>query len=355
MYKIWQPMKYATTKKPEVLKAALVSDNYCLQLKKDGSSYVLAKDTDGSVHLYGDRLSKKDGKIIDKIENVPHIKDWAEVYLPKESQLCVEICYGVESKTVNTIMLALPQKAIERQKQNGVVRVYIFDFLYWDGQELYKEDFGVRWNLGSGYFKVFQRAGTIPPWMTLAETVYENKDVAIQEWLSNGEEGGVLKLLTSTSKTSAAHAVREIGETAARPMHTTYKIKQVDTVDVVITSVEMPTSEYTGKNPETHAYKDEDGNPINRLYALGYANSIGIGAYKNGVIIPIGTVASGLDDDLREDLAQNWSKYIGQVCEVSCMQINSKEGSLRHPRFVRMRPDKSAEQCEWGDIFASDN
>ena len=50
-YRVLQPMKYATSKKKEVLDAALADPNYCIQLKKDGSSYLLAKDLDGSVHI----------------------------------------------------------------------------------------------------------------------------------------------------------------------------------------------------------------------------------------------------------------------------------------------------------------
>ena len=69
-YRLWQPMKYATAKKKEVLDAALVSDEYGIELKVDGSSYVWSKDLDGSVHLYGDKISKKTGDVIDKIAAV---------------------------------------------------------------------------------------------------------------------------------------------------------------------------------------------------------------------------------------------------------------------------------------------
>ena len=83
-YRLWQPMKYATAKKKEVLDAALVSDEYGIELKVDGSSYVWSKDLDGSVHLYGDKISKKTGEVIDKIDNMPHMKAFAEEFFKTE-------------------------------------------------------------------------------------------------------------------------------------------------------------------------------------------------------------------------------------------------------------------------------
>lgn len=349
-YKVWQTMKYATAKKTEVLQAALDSDNYCLQLKKDGSSYLWAKDMDGTVHLYGDKISKKTGKVIDKIDNVAHMKEFAEQHFPKGSQLLIEICYGESSTDVNSIMLALPPKANARQLENGLAKAYIFDILFWDGESYFEKDFGERL---LKYEQVFQNwKGFRPEWATIAKTVFENKTAAIASWLAKGEEGGVLKMLKSSGKTSAAHHVRELGATAARPMNTTFKIKQVDTVDVVIMDVQMPTSAYTGKDAEAHPYKDADGNAINRLYALGMANGFVIGAYnKTGTLQQIGTVASGLDDELRLDAAQNPDKYIGQTIEVDCMSKDSEARSLRHPRLMKMRPDKAAEHCLMEVIF----
>jgi len=349
MYKIWQPMKYATAKKPEVLKAALLSPDYCIQLKKDGSSYVLAKDTDGSVHLYGDKISKKDGKVIDKIENVPHIKEWAEQHLPPETQLCVEICYGKESRDVNTIMLALPAKAVARQKETQLCQMYVFDFLYWGGEALYEQDFADRWYNGLEYLSIELLPDGEPRWITIAETVFDNKDDKISEWLAAGEEGGVLKLLHSNRKTSAAHHVRELGATPARPMNTTFKIKQVDTLDVIIIGYTEPEKEYTGKDPDTYQYRDDEGNPVNRLWKLGMFNAFIIGAcQEDGQVIKIGTVASGLTDEIR---LGDPVEYLGQVIEITCMEKNIADHTLRHPRFMRFRPDKAPEDCVMEEIF----
>lgn len=351
-YKIWQPMKYATAKKKEVLEEALSSDNYCIQLKKDGSSYVLAKDLDGSAHLYGDKISKKTGKVIDKIENLPHVKKWIEDYFPVGSQLIAEICYGESSKDVNSIMLALPPKAISRQNDTKLAEIYIFDILYWDNKSWYQEDFAERWEKIREIACDLGDKNICPHWVNFAVTVFENKSEQIAEWLANGEEGGVLKMLHSTKKTSAAHHVRELGATAARPANTTFKIKQVDTVDVVIMDVEMPNKVYQGKDPENYQYRDEDNNPVNRLWYLGYANSFVIGAYnEDGELIKIGTVASGLDDEMRKMAADSPDIYIGATIEVDCMSKDNKAKTLRHPRLMRMRPDKAPTDCLLKEIF----
>jgi len=141
--------------------------------------------------------------------------------------------------------------------------------------------------------------------------------------------------------------VRELGATAARPMHTTYKIKQIDTLDVVIIGYTMPDKKYTGKDPDNYQYR-VDGEPVNRLWYLSYFNAFIIGAYENGELKQIGTVASGLNDEIRSNIPEN---YIGQVIEVVCMEKDNAAKTLRHPRFLKFRPDKAAENCKMEEIF----
>lgn len=359
-YRLWQPQKYATAKKKEVLDAALASPDYGIELKIDGSSYVWSKDLDGSVHLYGDKISKKTGEVIDKIDNMPHLKAFAEEFFPIGSQLIVEIHSKFNwtagrweerssSKFVNSIMLCKPEKAAARQEEIGPCGAYVFDVLYWGGKAYYTADFYDRYM----FLKELEEETDFmnAPWLTFAELFIENKQEKIAEWIAAGEEGGVLKLLHSTNKVSAKHAVSNIGETAKRPMHTTYKIKQIDTVDVVIMGINLPTKEYTGKEPDQYPYRDEEGNPVNRLWYLGMANGFDIGLYKGGELVKIGTVASGLDDEMRKMAADNAEAFVGEVIEVDCMSIDHDGHSLRHPRLIKMRPDKNAENCRWEDVF----
>ena len=358
-YGVYQPMKYAIAKKQELLNDALQSDNYGMELKVDGSSYVWAKDMDGSVHLYGDKISKKTGEVIDKIDNMPHMKEYAEKNFPNGSQVIVEIWSKYNwtarkweehssSKFVNSIMLCGPEKAAARQEEVGPCGAYMFDVLFWDGEPICDRDFADRYEFKLGLKEKLPQVD----WLTYAELITEHKSEKIAEWLSNGFEGGVLKLLHSTDKVSAKHALSNIGSTAKRPMHTTYKIKQVDTVDVVIMGIEMPTKPYTGTDPDNWKYRDDEGNPVNRLWALGMANAFSIGAFnENGELIKIGTVASGLNDEIRQMAADQPDDYVGEVIEVDCMSIDKNGKSLRHPRLMKFRPDKDSHHCTMSVIF----
>lgn len=365
-YGVYQPQKYATAKTMDILKAALNSPDYGIQLKRDGASYVWAKDLDGSVHLYGDRISKKDGKVIDKIDNVPHMKQFAEKYFPVGTALIVEMCAhydytrGVpiertKSSYVNGIMLCTPKKASDRQAQYGVMEAYLFDVLFWSDTDIASADCADRITHMEAIFKGLHAEaaadGDKAEWFTIAETIYENKDEVITKWLAEGEEGGVLKLLRTNGILKAKHHLRQIGETAARPMHVTYKVKQVDQVDVFVTGIVMPDKEYTGQ-AENARFFDKDGTPVNRLWALGYANAFAIGAYDDeGNLRHIGTVASGLNDEIRKDMAENPDNYIEEVISVTCMSVDKEGHTLRHPRFTQMRPDKATKDCTFSEVF----
>lgn len=366
MYKDFVMMKYYETSKKEERAAALASDNYALQLKLDGAGYILAVDADGIPHLNNGKMSKKTNSLIDKIDCVPHIKEWAIENLAPESQLCVELYYhydwsGVkpeyrereESKYLNSITLSLPPKAIARQKQTELVRVHIFDCLFLGGIEVYKKDFADRWKMVEDFYYdyVSDYCSDTPEWLGLAETIYEDKAEAIAEWLEKGYEGGVLKMLRSAGKVDASYHVREIGSTPARPRHTSYKIKQVDTIDAIITSFYPASPEYTGKDPENHPYKDENGVPINRLYALGYPGSFGIGVYNGDELIQIGTCASGLNDETRAAMAADPDAYIGLVVELVAMSKDNINHTLRHPRLKQIRDDKDAKECTFETAF----
>lgn len=357
-YKLYTQMKYFTAKKPEDLKAALASSNYSISLKKDGASYLLARDLDGSAHVYGDKISKKDNKPIDKIDNLPHVRKYILDNFPIGSQLLAEVTCRYNwtegkweersnSKYVNSIMLCNGDKAALRQQQTEPCGIYVFDILFWDNESYFDRDFAER----DEKLKELQNILPSESWLTYAENFIENKEELIAKWLSEGEEGGVLKAMHTMGKISAKYAVSDIGESAKRPAHTSYKIKQIDTIDVVILGVELPEKKYKGKNPDTYEYRDADGNPVNRLWALDMINAFVIGLFKNDDFIIIGTVASGLTDEIRKAAFDDPHEYIGQVIECSCMSIDKKEHSLRHPRLMRFRPDKEAEECLFDETF----
>ena len=58
---------------------------------------------------------------------------------------------------------------------------------------------------------------------------------------------------------------------------------------------------------------------------------------------------AGFDDDTREYFTRNKDKLVGSVVEVKANELFRDSGKMRHPRFMRMRPDKEAERCIWVD------
>ena len=105
-------------------------------VKIDGYWSQLVKDNN-KVHLYSRTVSKKTGYYSDNIEKVPHIKDWAMNELPNGTCIIGEVYYpNGTSKNVTSILGALPEKAIERQKgEYGKIHFYMHDILAYSGED----------------------------------------------------------------------------------------------------------------------------------------------------------------------------------------------------------------------------
>lgn len=140
-----------------------------------------------------------------------------------------------------------------------------------------------------------------------------------------------------------------------------------ETLDLVVMGANAPTRLYGGKEIETWKYWENvitnekinaelykeysDGmaiEPITKMYFLGAAGSLKVGAYKNGELVQVGNL-SGLD----EEILLNWRDYIGKVCEVAAMEVMDT-GGIRHPKFSQWRNDKPAEDCDWFKIFGNE-
>ena len=71
----------------------------------------------------------------------------------------------------------------------------------------------------------------------------------------------------------------------------------------------------------------------------------------NGNIKEIGTVASGLTDELRNDFVDNPDKYLNKVVMLQCMEIDKDSHTLRHAFFKGFRDDKDVTDCTILSIF----
>ena len=327
----------------ELLKKVCESGTAFGQIKKDGYWYQFEKHEHYS-YLFSRSASTVTKLQSEKSANVPHIMKALSV-LPKDTILIGEIYYpGGSSKTVTTIMGCLPKKAIERQNgKSGLIHYYIHDIIMFNGLDFVK-------NKVSNYDryrilkKIFEKYNLANDYIELAEAWTDNLYSRVGTALAAGEEGMVIKVKDG------------IYEPDKRPL-TMLKAKKVDFIDAIIIGFEEPTKEYYGKEIQNWNYwiQNENGQPIavTKPYYMGWHNSrIKIGAYDNkGTLVEIGTIHSGISDEMKEDMTNNPNKYLNKVCSIQCMELDKKEHTIRHGFFKYMRDDKDIIDCQIEDIF----
>ena len=354
---------------------------YFATIKKDGYWYMFEKTNDGKCYMFSRTVSKESGILSEKIANVPHLEE-ALNCLPNGSILIGEIYYpGKTSKDVTTIMGCLAPKAIQRQELCGQIHYYIHDIIKYNGIDLKDQGAWTRYQVLEKIWNKFNLGQY--EYLEFANAITENIQEATAEALNAGEEGMVLKKKDATYQPDK------------RPAWSSIKIKKMDYADVICIGVCDATKEYTGKEIETWEYWEkltptyydcfEEDNcfagsdsslvfgenhakeyfknkylpnkdeiqwvPVTKGYYHGWKTAIRIGAYNDkGELVEIGTVASGLTDELREDL-KNFDKYYLRVCSVQCMEKDAQEHTLRHPFFKGFRDDKNPKDCTIDTIF----
>lgn len=339
------------------LQNACNSGEYMGQFKKDGYWYQFEKHNTYS-YLFSRSPSSKTGLQTEKSANVPHIME-ALNCLPKDTILIGEIHYpGKTSKACTEVMGCLPQKAIDRQNGAwGKIHYYIHDILMYDGI-----DFVVSQTTNELRYKILEKIYKLHnleqyDFLELAETWYDDLYERVGTALDNGEEGMVIKKRTG------------IYEPGKRP-DTNLKAKKVDFADVVIIGFEAPTARYYGTEINNWQYwistdDHEERLPIGchngescviavtKPYYMGWNNSrINIGAYDDeGNLVNIGTIHSGISDEMKQDMTEHPEQYFNNVCSIQCMEKDSVEHTIRHGFYKHMREDKSAEDCKLRDIF----
>lgn len=364
------PMRYGNKPDETRVLASWKSGDWVAQEKKDGAWYQLEKTDNGEIYLFGRTISKKTGEYTEKIANVPHIKSWA-AYVPNGTILIGEIYVpGGKSNDVTKIMGCTPENAYKRQfetdEYGGPIHYYIFDCIRYMGKSLLDVPFIERYDEYLGYqlWDLFK----YEDYVELAETYEDNFEQHLREIFAAGGEGMVFK--------NRGSKYRPDKRTSA--LTEAYKYKEhMDSVDLICMELLDPVMEYTGKelstwpywydaeNDKTYLWSFDPNNstsapysfddvpgimPVTKPFYYGWKNAIKLGAYKDGKLIEVGRVASGLTDADREDMALHPENWLNKVIEVECMST-TKDGALRHPVFKRVRDDKGPDDCKWEEIF----
>lgn len=303
-------------------------------------------------YLFSRSISKITGCLGENSANVPHIIN-AFSCLPANTILIGEVFFpNKTAKDAAAIMGCLPKEAIKRQKDNPI-HFYVHDIIEYNNFNLISESAERRYKILATLWQEYQLSSF--DFLHLADCFDTNIEEHLAEIFARGGEGIVLK------KKDCPYYPDK------RPAWSTIKIKQQDTIDLICTGFCDATKEYTGKeistweyweNNSTHEQVNEcmcgqDGwSPITKGYFYKWKTAMKIGAFDdNGKLIELGTVSSGLTDIDREKMSTVPEEYLNQVFEFSCMSLDKKEHTLRHPRIIGKRIDKNAEECKIKDIF----
>lgn len=365
-------MKYCSKPSQVMVEQAFRSGEWVMQEKLDGALYMVEKTIDENVYMFSRTVSKKTGELAEKSNNFPHVKEWAKKYLPNDTVVIGELyMVGGHSNDVTKLSGCLPARAVARQfdtdEFGGPLHYYVFDIIYYDGKDIQENTTVERL---SYLYNNLSEAFKDQPYIEVAQTYYDDFEERLKEIFARGGEGAVFKKKNCPYRAGKRTTTNQM-----------FKWKEhLDSVDLVCIGLEDPVRQYTGKEIETWNYWLErveinDGGtyhwaplegqfydayrhnphiyqPVTKPFAKGWKNALQLGAYKDGELVDVCRVASGLTDADKADMTENPENWIGSVVEIECMSLNNKDYTVRHPVFVRRREDKNPEDCILQEIFS---
>lgn len=358
--KYWScPASYSKEKKRQIADDMINSGEYLCAEKIDGNWCCFVKQN-GVAKMQTRGRSTITGEFGEVQDKVPHIFNTLNEYFKDDTFIIGELYYpGGNDKDVGSILRCLPDKAIARQeKDNHMLRFYIFDVWYIEGDSLMKENFFMRANRIAAFGPILS---SMNKYIDYAE--YSDADEATYSLLASiferGGEGIVLQ---------KKNGVPNPGKRTAKK---SLKIKKEieNDLDVICIGYNPPIREYTGKDIEDWKfwedirtgerkigfYYDEyisglnNIEPVTKTYFYKWIGSIKCGVYKDGNIVHICDV-SGLSDALKDDIANDPNKYYMKPMRITGME-STKDNSIRHPKFIGFRDDIDIKDCSWDKIF----
>lgn len=321
-----KPCKLDLTKPTHVrkLEAIYKDPNYIVEEKIDGCHYTVIHNRFFSTHI-----SEKTAVPVEKTDAVGHLVEVLEFLNMPLLILDGEIFIpGGKSNNVTSLIGGDPLNAMSRQRSsNQWVKFKVFDVLRdhegnWMGDK--------PWRIRRQYLELlFNRIEQYTPLIQLNKIYMNDKEAIFDGIISDGGEGVVLKNVQS---------VYSFGK---RPMWQWIKIKAEMFDDVVIMGFEPPKKLYTGPNVVTWPFW-EDGEPVTEYHFNRWIGSITMGKYQDGKLVKVGT-CSGITEEQRKKFTESPEQFIGLVMEIRAME-RTADGAYRHPSFIRIHPDKNANE-----------
>lgn len=313
--------------------------DYLFQVKYDGDRRLLYI-TNAGVRNTSRSKGEDTGIPVEKTDLVPHIRD---LKLPNLNMtiLDCEFTHKLGFKEgVRKIMGCLPDKAIERQKEMGLIEVRIFDILCLNGSWLNNMTFSERNHILKSIYSTYL---VDIPFINLVEECHgteEELKAKLVDIITNGGEGMVGKHKDSKYRISI--------EKCQSPLKNAWvKVKQEYDGDFVIMGYEDPTMIFEGKT--TPLYWHQQGSrqiPVTKNFAMGWIGGIVFGDYQNGVLTKAGVLgSSNFDEKMRQEISVNKKEYLGKVMKINAMSRDPKERTVRHATFDMFRDDKAPEEC----------
>lgn len=279
----------------------MTDDNYVLQEKLDGMRGVDHITNDG-MRIFSRNAGVADPtRPLEKTASLPHL---AAIKFPRLAGTIMDseiLMPGVDSAT-----LAGNVNSRDNREDNKKVKLYVFDVLQYKGDDLTSLTLEER----LPYLDKL-KTEAVSPFIVYVPYAFgtKAKRALYEKIMSAGGEGVMFKNVKAT------YAEGD------RPAHNMYKAKKSKTFDCVVMGFT------TGK-----------GKYNNKVGALVF------GQYVDGELTELGQ-ASGMSDDIREDMTEHPEKYIGKAVVIKAME-RLKSGALRHPVYKGFS-EKNPKSCVW--------
>lgn len=292
--------------------------NVVYELKLDGERALLHVE-DGFVALTGRRVSDVTGHLPEKGEYVPHLTDFD---IPQLHGTVIDgelIHPSWNFDLLRSIMgSGTAERAIGIQDEKGKLGFVAFDILYYKGQNVMNKPFKERRALLETVIDVYRLyAGKYIDYVIQFPTSQYDIKTLFDDLVINGQNEGFMR-----KDLNAPYKICD----GSKKSSDVLKLKKLITLDGVVMGYEYGKGKY---NKEKVA-------------------KLVFGQYKDGVLTERASF-DGFTADTIAAITADPESYIGKVVEIKCNEV-LKSGKLRHPKHLRFREDKAAEDCTWDEL-----